>query len=110
VGPLGLWLHRGDVWLGRWLRLCGSAALALLTTSHSSWNIVPFSAVFFLLVGFVRGAFVGDFVGDALTLLFGIGAAEAGIAPSDLKGPQGRLAIVLIVIYLGCVVLLVLRA
>lgn len=89
---------------------CGSAVLALRTTGHFSWNIVRFSAVFFFLVGFVRGAFVGDFVGDALTLLFGIGAAEAGIAPSGLKGPQGRQAIVLIVVYVAWVVVLALRA
>ena len=89
---------------------CGSAALALFTTGHSSWNIVPFSAVFFFLVGLVRGAFVGEFVGDTLTLLFGIGAAEASIAPDGLKGPQGRLAIALVVVYLAGVVLLAWRA
>nr|WP_295785233.1 hypothetical protein [Rhodoferax sp.] len=89
---------------------CGSALLAFFAVGHSSWNIVLFSAVFFFLVGFVRGAFVGDFVGDTLTLLFGIGATEVDVAPTDLKGPQGRLAIGLIVVYAACVLVLVGRA
>ena len=87
-----------------------SAVLAFFAIGHSNWNIVPFSAVFFLGIGFLHGAFVGDFVGDALTRLFGIGAAEAGIPPEGLKGSQGRLAVALIVAYLAGVVLLVWRA
>ena len=58
-------------------------AAVALDTSPPVRVVLIFSAAYFFCVGAVRGADAGFFVGEAMSALGAIGAAEAGMMPGN---------------------------
>ena len=77
-----------------------------------AWSIAQFSADYFFAVGFVRGPDGGFFVGDALSALAAMGAAEVGGIPSErpsAEKPDSGSSVYLLVVWLLVVAVLAWR-
>jgi hypothetical protein len=91
VRPLSIWdrIVFGSIaaLVGGVLGLLAAVLGAVAFDSPPAWRtVLTFSLVFFFCVGAARGPDAGFLMGEALSAIGGIGAAEAGVALGDTEG------------------------